>query len=81
MQKWLLTEKDLTFKGANGINHGMESAVRHAKSLQGGASPTESEWYSKQAGAGIHKGMLQVWSAISQASTMPLQKYQMPQLW
>jgi len=43
MQKWLLTEKDLTFKGANGIAHGMESAVRHAKSLQGGASPTESE--------------------------------------
>ena len=43
IQKRLLTEKDLTFKGAIDIAHGMESAARHAKSLQGGASPTHSD--------------------------------------
>ena len=43
IQKRLLTEKDLTFKGAIDIAHGMESAARHAKSLQGGASPTQSD--------------------------------------
>jgi len=43
IQKQLLTEKDLTFKGAIDIAHGMQSAARHAKSLQGGATPTHSD--------------------------------------
>jgi len=37
-QKWLLTEKDLTFTGAIDIAHGMESA---AKALQGGTQLKE----------------------------------------
>jgi len=54
IQKRLLAEKDLIFKGAIDIAHGMESAVRHAKSLQGGATPTHSD-ATNRLGQGVTK--------------------------
>ena len=54
MQKRLLTEKDLTFKGAIDITYGMESAAKHTQSLQGGVSHTHSD-ATHRVGQGVAK--------------------------